>query len=141
MYILPIHLLIKIYIEHCVCVCVCARTCVSCPIMSDSVIEHNARVMTKKFIVFVEREPTKKCIIKSSLIRAVKLPSHVQLFGTPWTVALQATLSMEFSRQECWSQLSFSPPGHLPDTGMESGSPELQADSLPSEPPVKPGGE
>ena len=42
--------------------------------MSDSAIEHNTRVMTKKFIVFVEREPTKKCIIKSSLIRAVSCP-------------------------------------------------------------------
>ena len=70
-----------------------------------------------------------------------QLLSPVRLFGTPWTVALQATLSMEFSRQECWSQLSFSPPGDLPDTGMETGSPELQADSLPAEPPGKPGGE
>ena len=29
-------------------------------------------------------------------------------------------------------------PGDLPDPGLEPGSPELQADSLPSEPPVKP---
>ena len=31
--------------------------------------------------------------------------SHVQLFATPWTVAHQAPLSMEFSRQEYWSGL------------------------------------
>ena len=33
--------------------------------------------------------------------------SHVQLFATPWTVALQAPLSMQFSRQEYWSGLPF----------------------------------
>ena len=33
--------------------------------------------------------------------------SHIWLFVTPWTVALQAPLSMEFSRQEYWSGLSF----------------------------------
>ena len=40
--------------------------------------------------------------------------SHVQLFATPWTVALQAPLSMGFSRQEYWSGLPFPPPGNLP---------------------------
>ena len=33
---------------------------------------------------------------------------------TPWTVARQAPLSMEFSRQEYWSGLPFPPPGDLP---------------------------
>ena len=37
-------------------------------------------------------------------------------FGTPWTVALQAPLSMGFPRQEYWSGLpSPPPPGDLPD--------------------------
>ena len=45
---------------------------------------------------------------------------------------------MEFSRQECWSELPFPPPGDLPDPGIEPGSPALQADSLPTEPPRKP---
>ena len=31
--------------------------------------------------------------------------SRVQLFETPWTIALQASLSMEFSRKEYWSGL------------------------------------
>ena len=56
----------------------------------------------------------------------------------PWTVARQAPLSMEFSRQECWSGLPFSCPGDLPDPGIEPGSPAFQADSLPTEPPGKP---
>ena len=49
-----------------------------------------------------------------------------------WTVAHQAPLSMEFSRQEYWSGLPFPFPGDLPDPGIEPGSPALQADSLPS---------
>ena len=38
---------------------------------------------------------------------------------TPWTVACQATPSMEFSRQEYWSGLPFSPPGDLPNPGIK----------------------
>ena len=63
--------------------------------------------------------------------------SHVQLFATPWTVACQAPLSMEFSRQEYWSQLLFPSPGDVPDPGIEPRSPTLPADSLPSEPQGK----
>ena len=37
--------------------------------------------------------------------------SHVQLFATPWTIALQVLLSMEFSRQEYWSGFPFPTPG------------------------------
>ena len=40
----------------------------------------------------------------------VKSLSCVRLFGTPWTVAYQASLSIEFSRQEYWSGLSFPSP-------------------------------
>ena len=36
-------------------------------------------------------------------------------------------------RQEYWSGLPFPSPGDLPDPGIESGSPALQADSLASE--------
>ena len=45
--------------------------------------------------------------------------SQVQLFATPWTVALQASLSMEFSRQEYWSGLPFPSPGDPLNPGME----------------------
>ena len=68
----------------------------------------------------------------------VKSLSRVQLFLTPRTVAHQAPPSMEFSRQEYWSRLPFPSPGDLPDLGIEPGSPTLQADALPSEPPGKP---
>ena len=58
-------------------------------------------------------------------------------FVTPWTVAYQAPLSMEFSRQERWSGLPFPSPGDLPDPGIEPRSPALQADALLSELPGK----
>ena len=45
---------------------------------------------------------------------------------------------MGFSTQEYWNGLSFPSLGDLPDPGIEHGSPALQADSLPSEPPGKP---
>ena len=45
---------------------------------------------------------------------------------------------MEFSRQEYWSGLPFPSPGDFPNPGIEAGSPALQADSLPTEPPGKP---
>ena len=64
--------------------------------------------------------------------------SHVRLFVTPWTVALQASLSIVFSRQEYWSGFPFPSPGDLPNPGIKPESPTLQADSLPSEPPGKP---
>ena len=53
-------------------------------------------------------------------------------------IAHQVSLSMGFSRQEYWSGLPFPSPGDLPDPGTEPRSPALQADSLLSEPPVKP---
>ena len=61
-----------------------------------------------------------------------------QLFATPWTVAYQAPPSKEFSRQVYWSGLPFPSPGDLANPGIEPGSPTLQADALPSEPPGKP---
>ena len=67
----------------------------------------------------------------------VKSLSCVQLFATPWTVAYQVPQSMEFSRQEYWCGLPFPSPGDLPNPGIKPGSPALQADALPSEPPGK----
>ena len=68
----------------------------------------------------------------------VKSLSRVQLFVTQWSIAYQAPRSMGFSRQEYWSGMPFPSPGDLPDPGIEPGSPALQTDALPSEPPGKP---
>ena len=53
--------------------------------------------------------------------------SHAQLFVTPWTVAHQAPLSMEFSRQEYCSGLSFPSPDSLSDPGIEPTFPVYPA--------------
>ena len=50
----------------------------------------------------------------------------------------QAPLSMEFSRQEYWSERPSLSPGDLPNPGIEPGSPAVQVESLPSEPLGKP---
>ena len=52
---------------------------------------------------------------------------------TSWTVTRQAPMSMRFSRQEYWSGLPFPSPGDLPNPGVETWFPALQADSLPTE--------
>ena len=64
--------------------------------------------------------------------------SHVWLFAPPLTVACQAPLFMEFSRQAYWSGLPFPSPGDLPYSLTEPRSLVLQADSLAFEPPGKP---
>ena len=56
---------------------------------------------------------------------------------TPWTVAHQAPLFMEFSRPEYWSEYPFPSPGALPNPGIEPRSSTLQVDSLPSKAPGK----
>ena len=63
----------------------------------------------------------------------MKAVGRVLLSAAPWTIQ-----SMEFSRPEYWSGLPFPSAGDLPDLGVGPGSPTLQADSLPAEPPGKP---
>ena len=70
-------------------------------------------------------------------ITCVLLTQSCSTVCDPWTIACQASLSMEFPRQEYWSGLSFPSLGCIPNPGIEPESPELQADSLPSEPPCK----
>ena len=43
--------------------------------------------------------------------------------ATPWTVACQAPLSLEFSKQEYWSELPFPSPGDLPHPEIKAASP------------------
>ena len=64
----------------------------------------------------------------------VKSLSRVWHFLTPWTVAYQAPPSLGFSRQEYWSGVPFPSPGNNPNSGIEPGSPTLQADTLTPEP-------
>ena len=66
--------------------------------------------------------------------------SKIQLFATLWTVDHQSPLSMGFSRQEYWSGLP-SPPGDLPDPGIEPEAfvpPALAGGFFTNVPPRKP---
>ena len=55
-------------------------------------------------------------------------------FDTPWTVAHQAPLPMEFCRQEYQGGLPLPSPGDLSDSGIKRGFPAFQTDSILSEP-------
>ena len=85
---------------------------------------------------FWPRDPT--CVPYISCIGGGLVTKSCPTLATPWTVACQASLSMGSSRQEYWSGFPFPSTGDLPEPGTEPGSPVLQADSLPSEPPGKP---
>ena len=69
---------------------------------------------------------TVKMINLTCTFCVVLVLSCVRLLATPWTVAHQAPLSMEFSRQEYWSRLPLSSPGDLPNPGIEPWSPKLR---------------
>ena len=69
--------------------------------------------MDSGFTLIPETSESEKC----------QVLSHICLFATPWTVSLQAPLSMGFSRQEYWSGLPFPSPGDLPNPGIEPVSP------------------
>ena len=85
--------------------------------------------------LYTGAEPNLKGGVLGEVGKKVKSLSRVWLFATPWTVVYQAPLSMGFSRQGYRSGLPFPSPGDRPNPGIEPGSPTLQADALPSEPP------
>ena len=61
--------------------------------------------------------------------------SCVEFFVTPWTVAHEAFLSMEFPRQEYWRTLPFPSPGDLPDPVIELTFPALAGRLFTTESP------
>ena len=77
----------------------------------------------------------------SGFTYCAQLLSRVQLLVIPWSVAHQAPLSMEFSRQVYWSGLPLPPPGDLLNQRTESGfsvAPALAGRFFTTEPPGKP---
>ena len=71
---------------------------------------------------FLQRKPG-VITTGSVLFLHAQLLSHGQHFVLPWSVACQAPLSMELSRQEYYNRLSFPPPRGLPHPGLEHTSP------------------
>ena len=122
--------------------CVCEGLAYPRQLLHEAVGEFYIKSGEPEFVVVTSCVTLGKALLNlhysnCSLKVKVKSLSCVQLFATPWTVAYQSPPSMEFSRQEYWSGLPFPSPGDLPDPGMEPGSPALQTDTLPSEPPGK----
>ena len=66
------------------------------------------------------------------------LLSHVWLFATPWTVALQAPLSLEILQARILAWVAMTSSRGSSNQGIKPRSPVLQTDSLPAEPPGKP---
>ena len=64
--------------------------------------------------------------------------NHVRLFATPWTLAREAPLSLEFPRQEYWKGLPFPPPEDLPNGRIKPKSPAVAGGFFTTGPPGKP---
>ena len=99
----------------------------------QSAIFHLLPLPTKKgFLSLLSSWPSRPHILAavssssptcfSELFDMVSHFSRARLFVTPWSVAGQAPLSMEFSRQEHWSGLPCPPPGDPPEPGIEPAS-------------------
>jgi len=98
-------------------------------------LENSAMATGLEKVSFHSNPKERQCQRMLKVKVKVKSLSRVRLFATLCTVVYQAPLSMGFSRQEYCSGLPFPSPGDLPDPGIESRSPALQADALTSEPP------
>ena len=82
---------------------------------------------------------TYQSLILSCSFQTLLIHSVVSgLFVTPWTIACQPPLPMEFFRQAYWSEVPFSSPGNLPDPGIEPISPVLAGGLFTTVPPKKP---
>ena len=93
-----------------------------CPLCLDNFTRHSVFKVHPYCSTYLKFIPFSLCVCVCELL------SCVLLFATPWTVAHQAPLYVEFSREEYWSGLPFPSSGDLPDSEIESRSPALQAD-------------
>ena len=89
-------------------------------------------------IVMCSQLTVQHLIVKHLSRGCVLSLSHVRLFATPWTIACQAPLSVEFSRQEYWSGLPFPSPVGFPDPGIKPAPPALAGWFLTTVSPGKP---
>ena len=83
------------------------------------------------------------CVLDTFVIRMYPnicclVAKSCSTFVTPQTVALQAPLSLGFSRQEHWSRLPLPSPVVLPNPGIQPSSPSLAGGFFTAEPSGKP---
>ena len=89
------------------------------------------------YYLSLQISPLHSCL-DNIVVTVVELLSHVPLSATPCTIACQAPLFIESSRQEYWSGVSFSAPEDLPAWGIESMSPALAGRFFTAAPSGKP---
>ena len=105
--------------------------CVSGPICLLCISEQQFKPMLFKGQLKTYCEMiTTVCLVSTIHLTSFSLFSRVQLFATPWTVALRAPLSLGFSQQKYWCELPFASAGDLPNPGIEPMSAAWQVDSL-----------
>ena len=80
------------------------------PFLGGPGVGLSSHPLITKWVSFAGNQP-----LSLGCVCVCELLNSVQLFATPWMVARQAPLSMEFSRQEYWSRLPFPSPGDFPD--------------------------
>ena len=92
--------------------------------------KRNAKECSDYHTIALITHASKVCVLSRSFLSDSLQPHVLQptRFLRPW----------EFSRQEYWNGLPWPPPGGLPNPGIEPRPPEVQADSLPTEPQGKP---
>ena len=86
---------------------------VSCRLLRDCIVVRPGVWLARLSTFHAWTEPSARESPKGQVKMVVWLLRRVRLCVTPWTVACQASLSMGFSRQECWSRLPFPSPGDL----------------------------
>ena len=78
------------------------------------------------------------CSVVGNALSESEVAQSCPTLRDPMDCSPAGSSSMEISRQGYWSGLPFPSPGDLPGPGIEPGSPTLQTDALPSEPPGNP---
>ena len=86
-----------------------------CRVSHQSSIESSDSYPSPYHISLCHLESLANCLYVCVLSRF----SHIWLFVTQQTIAHQTSLSMGFSRQECWSGLPVPSPGEFPNPGIK----------------------
>ena len=128
---LKLSVYVHLFLRQCSAVCTRWRKTVMIQRRQEASVEWNQAKAIDSWLEHPSHPLTPLLVSKASVPRIVPAAtdtwvlsgfSHVWLFATLWTIASQALLSMGFSRQEYWSVLPCSPPGNLPNPGVEPAS-------------------
>ena len=96
------------------------------PWAQEPVQSHNSSLSTASSPSYSHAGPESRLLLSSPsplrtriVVTVLVAQSCTSLCDPPWTAAHQASLSMEFSRQENQNALQFPTPGYLSDLGID----------------------